>query len=78
MIPHDHIQQLIDASELQIRTLGRKTTVLTCILPTGFEITVTASAALAEGYNEAIGTECCMSKLEYRLYELETYRALHP
>lgn len=77
MIPADHIQALIALSELQIRTLGRKTTALTCILPSGFEITVTSSAALAEGYSEKIGAECCMAKLEDRLFELETYRAHH-
>ena len=77
MIPADHIQALIAASEMQIRTLGRKTTALTCILPSGFEITVTASAALVEGYSEKVGAECCIAKLEDRLYEIETYRAHH-
>jgi hypothetical protein len=73
-ITPEHIEAILSGSKFQVGKLGEKTTVLTTILPSGFELVVTSSCVDPGNYDQDIGVENCKQKVVDKLYELEGYR----
>lgn len=67
------IDELLEKSEIKVETVYDKVTIVNCKLPNGFVITESSGAVCKENYDEKIGTEICMAKIENKLWELEGY-----
>ena len=67
------IDELLEKSEIKVETVYDKVTIVNCKLPNGFVITESSGAVCKENYDEKIGTEICMSRIENKLWELEGY-----
>lgn len=70
--PQD-IRIILDASDITVETKFGKTTIVTCKLPNGFVLIEDSSCVDPSNYDEAIGKESCMQRIENRLWELEGY-----
>lgn len=68
-----HIDELLEKSEIKVETVYGKVTIVSCKLPNGFVITESSGAVDTANYDEKIGTEICMSRIENKLWELEGY-----
>ena len=73
-VPKDVIDDLIARSEITVKTLFNKTTVVAMKLPNGFVLVESSSCVDPRGYDEAVGVQICKQRLENRLWELEGYR----
>jgi hypothetical protein len=73
-VPKEAIDDLIARSEITVKTLFNKTTVVAMKLPNGFVLVESSSCVDPLNYDEAIGVQICKQKLESRLWELEGYR----
>lgn len=67
------IDELLEKSEIKVETVYDKVTIVNCKLPNGFVITEASGAVDPANYDEKIGTEICMAKIENKLWELEGY-----
>lgn len=67
------IDELLEKSEIKVETVYGKVTIVSCKLPNGFVITESSGAVDTANYNEKIGTEICMARIENKLWELEGY-----
>lgn len=67
------IDELLEKSEIKVETVYDKVTVVSCKLPNGFVITESSGAVDTANYDEEIGTEICMTRIENKLWELEGY-----
>ena len=73
-VPKDVIDDLIARSEITVKTLFGKTTVVAMKLPNGFVLVESSSCVDPLNYDEAIGVQICKQRLENKLWELEGYR----
>ena len=73
-VPKEVIDDLIARSEIIVKTLFNKTTVVAMKLPNGFVLVESSSCVDLHNYDEAIGVQICKAKLEAKLWELEGYR----
>lgn len=67
------IDELLEKSEIKVETVYGKVTIVSCKLPNGFVITESSGAVDIANYDEKIGTEICMERIENKLWELEEY-----
>ncbi|RGU82438.1 hypothetical protein DWW40_10025 [Ruminococcus bromii] len=67
------IDELLEKSEIKVETVYGKVTIVSCKLPNGFVITESSGAVDTSNYDEKIGTEICMARIENKLWELEGY-----
>lgn len=67
------IDELLEKSEINVETVYGKVTIVSCKLPNGFVITESSGAVDTANYDEKIGTEICMARIENKLWELEGY-----
>lgn len=72
-VTKEQIQNLLNNAEITVATKFDKVTVVCCKLENGFVITEASGAVDAANYDEAIGRECCMGRIENKLWELEGY-----
>ena len=65
-------QKMVDEfiSYIEICTMGEKTTVVRCVLRNGFEIYETSTCVDARNYNQEIGQQICMERIENKIWEL--------
>lgn len=68
------IKEIMDNSQVVIKTMFNKCTVVSCQLPNGFVITEYSACVSPENYNELMGVEICLKKIESKIWELEGYR----
>ena len=64
------IDRMIDASEVNVQTIGEKTTLVRDVLPTGFEMVEASACVDPANYSEEYGAEICMEKIKDRLWNL--------
>lgn len=64
------IVRMIEASEIDVSTVGKKTTVVRVTLPTGFELVETSACIDPANYSEEMGAGVCLDKIKGRLWEL--------
>lgn len=72
-VTQEHINTLIEHSEIKVQTVFDKVTIVTCKLPNGFVITEASGAVDPANYDEEIGRKICMERIENKLWELEGY-----
>jgi hypothetical protein len=72
-ISAEEIQELLDKSQFEIRTVLGKCTVVACQLPNGFIIVESSACVDPKNYNEKMGAEICFKRIENKLWELEGY-----
>lgn len=65
-------QEMVDGfiSKVEVTTMGDKCTVVRAILKNGFEIVESSACVSAENYDEKLGTEICMKKVEDKVWFL--------
>lgn len=72
-VTKQQIDELLAKSEIKVETVYDKVTVVNCKLPNGFVITEASGAVDPANYDEVIGKEICLSRIENKLWELEGY-----
>lgn len=72
-ITQDHINEIIAHSEKKVFKLFDKTTVVVIQLPNGFVITESSSCVDPANFDEQIGYEICMNRIENKIWEMEGY-----
>lgn len=72
-VTEKRIKELLSQSEVKIKTEYDKITIVSVKLPNGFVLTESSGAVDPANYNERIGTEICMQRIESKLWELEGY-----
>ncbi|WP_293969139.1 Gp49 family protein [uncultured Ruminococcus sp.] len=72
-VTKQQIDELLAKSEIKVETVYDKVTVVNCKLPNGFVITEASGAVDPANYDEEIGKEICMNRIENKLWELEGY-----
>lgn len=72
-ITKQQIDELLEKSEIKVETVYDKVTIVNCKLPNGFVLTEASGAVDPTNYDEKIGMEVCMEKIENKLWELEGY-----
>lgn len=73
-ITKDQIDALLAASTFEDTKLGRKTTVVVCILPNGFEVIESSGCVDPANYNHDLGVQTCKRRIIDRVWQLEGYR----
>ncbi len=72
-ITSQQIDALLAASTYEDTKVGRKTTVVVCILPNGFEVIESSGCVDPANYNHALGVETCKRRIIDRVWQLEGY-----
>ena len=72
-VTEQQIKELLAKSEIDVKTVYGKVTVVCCKLPSGFVITEASGAVDPTNYDEEIGKEICMERITNKLWELEGY-----
>ena len=72
-VDSDSICSMLEDAEYEINTAFGKCVIVSCKLPNGFVITESATFS-QEKFNEELGVDICMGKIEEKLCELEYYR----
>lgn len=72
-VKKEHVKYLLNESEVMVATVFDKVTVVSVKLPNGFVITESSGAVSKENYDEEIGKEISLKKIEDKIWELEGY-----
>jgi hypothetical protein len=72
-VTQEQISQIMVDSEIQIQTVGEKTTIVHCVLPNGFVIVESSSCVDPSNYDETLGAEICLTRISNKVWELEGY-----
>ena len=67
------IDELLEKSEIKVETVYDKVTIVNCKLPNGFVLTESSGAVDKANYDEKIGTEICMERIENKLETAEKF-----
>ncbi len=70
-VTKEQVENFIESYD--ISTIKDKTTVVVATLKNGFVIVESSSCVDPANYDEKIGTEICMARIENKLWELEGY-----
>lgn len=69
----ERIEYILDNSDIDVKTLFDKVTVVTCKLPNGFVLVESSGAVDKRNYDLVMGKGVCMKKIEDKIWELEGY-----
>ena len=72
-VTEQQVKNIINNSEIDVRTVYGKVTVVCCKLPNGFVIAEASGAVDPANYDEEIGKQICMERIENKIWELEGY-----
>lgn len=72
-ITQDHIEEIIAHSEKKVFKLFDKCTVVVMQLPNGFILTESSACVDPANFDEQIGYEICMNRIENKIWEMEGY-----
>lgn len=70
----NYIDEIMNNSEFVTCKVFDKCTIVACRLPNGFVIVESSSCVDPDDYDEDIGIENCLSRIENKICELEAYR----
>ena len=70
ILTKNDIDRMIEASEINVDTIWKKTTLVRVVLPTGFELVETAAFVYPANYSEEYGAQICMKKIKDSLWFL--------
>jgi hypothetical protein len=65
-------QEMVDdfIKEVEVMTMGEKTTVVRAVLRNGFEIVESSTCVSKENYDEKLGAKICMDKIKDKVWML--------
>lgn len=69
----EQIKNILGNSKVEVKTILGKCTVVACQLPNGFIIVESSACVDPKNYDEQLGTEICLKRIENKLWELEGY-----
>lgn len=72
-VTQEQVSNILGNSDIEIVTLGEKTTVVAVTLPNGFVIVESSSCVDPANYDEQMGAEICLKRVENKVWELEGY-----
>jgi hypothetical protein len=72
-VTKEHITKIMESSTFTVDTVFDKCTIVSCKLPNGFVIVESSACVSPENYDEKIGANICMDKIENKIWELEGY-----
>lgn len=72
-VTQEHVDNIIERSEITFAHYEPKTLVCMATLPNGFVIVTDASCIDPLNYDEQIGKDICLERLSNRIWELEAY-----
>ena len=73
-VTQERIDEIMENADIEITTEYGKCTIVSCRLPNGFVIVEYSACVSPENYNEDVGVEICLNKIENKIWELEGYR----
>lgn len=73
-VTQEHIDNLIRESQVSVKTVFAKCTIVAVQLKNGFVIVESSSCVDPINYNEAMGISICMERIKNKLWELEGYK----
>jgi len=73
-ITQEQITNIMENSKIEVITMGLKTTVVSVTLPNGFVIVDSSSCVDAVNYDEEMGKEIVLKRIENKVWELEGYK----
>ncbi|PEJ57410.1 hypothetical protein CN692_13430 [Bacillus sp. AFS002410] len=71
---YDDIQKIMDNSTIEVQTVLNKCTIVTCQLPNGFIIVESSACVDPVNYDEKLGAEICLKRIENKVWEFEGYK----
>lgn len=74
MVTQKDIDKLIQESQINVKTVFGKCTVVAVQLKNGFVIVESSACVDPMNYNEAMGTAICMERIKNKLWEMEGYK----
>ena len=69
-VTQELVLEVLDNSTFDISTINGVTTLVQCTLPNGFSIIKTSTCMTPENYDEAIGADVCIRKIEGEVWKL--------
>lgn len=72
-VTQEQINNLIADSDIKVSTVFDKVTVVSLKLPSGFVVTESSACVDPANYDESLGRELCLQRIENKLWELEGY-----
>lgn len=72
-VTQEDINKILLNSDIEVSTHGNKTTIVIATLPSGFRIVESSSCVDPVNYDEKMGAEICMKRIENKVWELEGY-----
>lgn len=69
----EKINDILDHSEIDVKTIFDKVTVVTCKLPNGFALVESSGAVDKTNYDLEMGKQVCMKKITDEIWKLEGY-----
>lgn len=65
-------QEMVDdfIKEVEVMTMGEKTTVVRAVLRNGFEIVESSACVSKENYDEKLGVAICINRIKNKVWEL--------
>ena len=73
-ITQEQITNIMENSQIEVITMGLKTTVVSFTLPNGFVIVDSSSCVDVVNYDEQMGKEIVLKRIENKVWELEGYK----
>lgn len=73
-VTQKQIDDILNGSAFDAKTVFDKCTIVTCKLPNGFVIVESAACVSPENYDEKMGFDICMKKIVNKIWELEGYK----
>lgn len=72
-VTSQQIKDILKGSHVEVQTVLEKCTVVTCRLPNGFIIVESSACVDPVNYDETLGLNICMQRIENKVWELEGY-----
>jgi hypothetical protein len=73
-VTQEQIDNIIKNSEIEKTCIFDKCLLVSVKLPNGFILTESSACVDPENYDEKIGYDICMERIENKLWELEGYK----
>ena len=72
-VTQEQIDSLLKNATIEVQTILNKCTIVVVQLKNGFILTESSACVDPDNYDEKIGAEICLNRIESRLWELEGY-----
>lgn len=69
----EQVNDILENSKILVQTVLEKTTIVVAVLPNGFTIVESSSCVDPANYDEEMGKEICLKRIENKVWELEGY-----